>query len=112
MSFLRFLLSLLLFGLMMHSNATEPVKTANSSLKDLIVRSISYPDGLAGVSDYEIVLVEFRLEPCGFISVLNTNSSHPGLEKYVVEKIQSIRIQSHDYKESLSAIKLVFRRSK
>lgn len=52
---------------------------------------ITYPESVHATHDVEVVLVSFRVESCGMITVLETNSSSDAFRNYVVNKLESMR---------------------
>ncbi|WP_306640036.1 hypothetical protein [Sanyastnella coralliicola] len=70
----------------------EPFST-NAEVRKEISRAISYPGAIQHSNDVEFVLVSFRIEPCGLISILETNASNEAFEQYVVQKLESMNFE-------------------
>jgi hypothetical protein len=61
-----------------------------------VTRQITYPAGIKAKHATEIVLVSFRTEPCGWVTILETNASNPEFETFVVNKLEALRITHID----------------
>jgi pyoverdine/dityrosine biosynthesis protein Dit1 len=75
-------------------NAGELPSYTDNHLKREINRMIGYPSNLKSNNAIEVVLVAFRIEPCGTISIDEVNSSRADFAEYVVEKLNAIRFES------------------
>lgn len=90
----------------------EPQVAAPSQQNDAIVkevlRSISYPARLKTVNEVEFVAVSFRTEPCGTLTVLEYNASHPDFASYVIGKLESMRVTQTD--DNVHQLRINFKR--
>lgn len=92
MSFLGNLITLALL-----SGGDEPVKPQSAEsqiwLNDLR-KSISYPAFIKSNREKEIVLLSFRLEPCGTLSLLEMNYSNVEFKDYVLNELNRMELNS------------------
>ncbi len=95
-----------------YSGGDEPQVAAPSQHNDAIVkevlRSISYPARLKTVNEVEFVAVSFRTEPCGTLTVLEYNASHPDFASYVIGKLESLRVTQSD--DAVHQLRINFKR--
>jgi hypothetical protein len=80
---------------------TEPdsvtkVTAKSSSVTREVMRAVSYPNQLKAVNEQEIVLVSFRAEACGMLTVVESNASNKEFEAYVLKRLSTLRITSGD----------------
>lgn len=76
------------------SVTSTPVKS--SKITREVMRAVSYPNQLKAVHDTEIVLVSFRAEACGMLTVVESNASNKDFEAYVVKRLSTLRLASGD----------------
>lgn len=82
---------LLTLSLATTANAGGTPVSATDAVVKKISRMITYPESVEATHDVEVVLVSFRLESCGMITVLETNSSSDAFRNYVVSKLEAMR---------------------
>lgn len=71
--------------------------TANSNhITREVMRAVSYPNQLKAIHEQEIVLVSFRAEACGMLTVVESNASNKDFERYAVKRLSTLRITSGD----------------
>ncbi|MBI1267461.1 MAG: hypothetical protein GC193_08535 [Cryomorphaceae bacterium] len=75
-------------------NAGELPSYSDNLLKREINRMIAYPSNLKSHNATEVVMVAFRIEPCGTISIDEVNASRADFAQYVVEKLNTMRFES------------------
>lgn len=78
--------------------ASEPVSNSAKIRKE-VRRSMAYPRMLEAQRATEVVLVKFRIEYCGTVSVLEVNSSNASFAGYVIEKLESMRFTVSEAEE-------------
>lgn len=67
----------------------------NNAIVKEVTRHISYP-AIKAVNPTEFVLVSFRTEACGMITVLESNASNREFEAFVVNKLNGMKITNPD----------------
>lgn len=60
---------------------------------------MAYPRALESQRATEIVLVSFRIERCGTVSVLEVNASNEAFASYVLAKLEAMRFQVSEAEE-------------
>lgn len=68
----------------------------NTEIRKEVSRAIGYPSALSNSHDTEMVLVSFEVEPCGMITILETNSSNKEFETYVLNKLQGMHFDASE----------------
>lgn len=84
-----------------------PTPQSDAIVKE-VLRSISYPARLKTVNEIEFVAVSFRTEPCGTITVLEYNASHPDFASYVIGKLENLRVTQTD--DQVHQLRINFKR--
>lgn len=87
--------------------AKAPTQQSDAIVKE-VLRNISYPARLRTVNDVEFVAVSFRTEPCGTITVLEYNASHPDFAGYVIGKLENMRVTQTD--DNVHQLRINFKR--
>lgn len=67
---------------------------SDNLLKREINRMIAYPSNLKSSNSTEVVMVAFRIEPCGTVTIDEVNASRADFADYVVEKLNTMRFES------------------
>lgn len=75
--------------------AGEIPSSADASIKKEISRVMGYP-ALTTSKEVEMVLVSFEVQPCGMITILESNASNKEFENYVLRKLRAMHIESAD----------------
>ncbi len=78
------------------SVAGEIPTSSNASIKKEITRTMGYPVSLSTSNNVELVLVSFEVQPCGLITILESNASNKEFENYVLQKLRAMHIESTD----------------
>lgn len=60
---------------------------------------MAYPRTLESQRGTEIVLVSFRIERCGTVSVLEVNASNKAFASYVIAKLEAMRFHVSETEE-------------
>jgi hypothetical protein len=76
--------------------AGKTPSSTDASIKKEITRTMGYPEALTSQHEIELVLVSFEVQPCGLISILETNASNKEFENYVLRKLRAMHIESTD----------------
>lgn len=98
---------LLIASLAQVANAGGNPVSATVEVRKEISRLISYPGSLKPTHDVEVVLVSFRIESCGMITVLESNASNQEFRNYVIRKLEGMRFESSG--EEVHHMRFVFR---
>lgn len=89
---MKVLIAILLFVVITPTiQAGELPTYSETFLKREINRMIAYPSSLKSTNTTEIVLVAFRIEPCGTITIDEVNASRQDFADYVVDKLNTMR---------------------
>lgn len=85
---MSFLMNLVTLALLNGGDEPAKPKSAESQiwLNDLC-KSISYPAFIETKREKEIVLLSFKLEPCGALTVLEMNYSNEEFKDYVLNEL-------------------------
>lgn len=70
--------------------------SVDASIKKEITRKMGYPVALSTSNSVELVLVSFEFQPCGLITILESNASNKEFENYVLRKLRAMHIESSD----------------
>ena len=84
-----------------------PTQQSDAIVKE-VLRNISYPARLKTVNEVEFVAISFRTEPCGTLTVLEYNASHPDFAAYVIGKLESMRVTQTD--DNVHQLRINFKR--
>jgi hypothetical protein len=75
-------------------SAGELPRYSDNLVKREINRTIAYPSNLKSNNAIEVVMVAFRVESCGTVTIDEVNASSADFAAYVVEKLNSMRFES------------------
>lgn len=83
------------------NSETEPdsvtkITAKSNQITREVMRAVSYPNQLKAIHEQEIVLVSFRAEACGMLTVVESNASNKDFEAYVLKRLSTLRITSGD----------------
>lgn len=84
----------------------HPVHTT-AEVRNQISRAITFPENLTTHHETEIVLVSFRIESCGLVTILESNTSNPEFEAYVLRKLEGLSVSKGE--EHLHHMRFTFK---
>lgn len=85
----------------------QPVKT-ESNFATIYKSLIDYPSGLKNIKEKEIVLISFSYNEQGELQIFQTNTSNPDILKYVIHKLNSVKMTELGLSQEKIYLKLTF----
>jgi len=81
---------------MAENDSKNSSESTDSKVKSLVMKEMTYPTFASEQKIEGEVYVSFEFNKDGKINVIGTNSVSPELEKYVVEKLNTIKFSAED----------------